>query len=679
MSESSKGPLVLHWPDGPAGARPVALSGEERVSEPFRFDVHLNVEPKDGETVNLSRLVDSECSVGLVLASGGVRWIHGLTTEVGAVAAGPGGITLHLVLEPPLALLRRRAAGRVFQDQTPGALVEAVCEPLGRKMEIHVHETGKPRSYRVQYDESDLNFLERILEDEGWIYSFDHKKGALRWHVREGRATGEHCPGPHEISPRAAVTTEDLDDVIRDASLAHRGLTGSVSLCVAGPDGSATSVKGGSGDGASTWVVPAWPVVGWDGQGTAPVQPEATSRTNALESSRVVLRVAGALRGLVPGGTVKVRDLPAALDADGTYFVWSTSITASEDGVDVVAELVPSGTLVAPGWRAARRRAVGPQLAVVAGDTSGAAVTDDLGRIQVRFPWDESGATSCWIPVVQGLAGQEWGTRFIPRVGQTVVVDFVDGDPEQPLVVGTVHHPGAKPGSYDAPERFGWRSEPGGPKNRSSEITIRDPEATEGDPEVLIRAQTDLCVDVDRDFEASILGTTTVQAGGEEPGVTLAMDTEGNVSTDVNGNVSTDVKGDSTHQIAGKLRTETKADATLKANGTLEINASEIVLNASKITLKGGELTLSGSKLDASTTGDVSVSATGNVSVQATQNLTNEATLSLTNKAGLSLTNEAGTTLSQKANIMIESEAEAGQKVDTSGMLVLGGSMIQLG
>ncbi|RMH18136.1 MAG: type VI secretion system tip protein VgrG, partial [Gemmatimonadetes bacterium] len=661
MTPAGFDPFSLHWPQAPGGSSVRSIEGHEAISRPFRYEVAVNV-PNPGR-LSLDGLVDSACAVGINLASGETRWVNGIATEVEAVGFGPDGCDLRVVLEPTLALLRRSSHCRIFQDKSTADILKAVIEAQAIDLKTMPSEaTTWP--YRVQYNETDLDFVERLAADEGWSYYWLHSrtKHELVFHDGGGGAL-PRCPGPAAISAVPSPSSMQQEDVIERFTVARRGATDAIALVT--PDPALADVRRDTaGSGPVTREECWWPVVSVP-KGAAP----AKGRLKAARAVASSVRVEGALRGLVAGHCVRVEGLPpgAALkkeDSDGCVVDLHLHATVHE--ASVVAHLVPSDAALPPPVAPRAPHMAGAQLALVSGKEPDTVWADDLGRVMVRFPWDSSGskpeACTCWIPVMQGLSGADWGTHYMPRVGQTAVVTFLDGDPDQPIVVGTLHCAPRTPPAFDAPERFGMRSKVGGPKSLASEFTILDRKPTRGDEEgsegedgpaeqVFLQAQADLMVNVARDWSSTVEGklSSTVTTGDVDlevkQGALTANIAQGALTLTVGGQHSIESKGGVTHKVTGDAVLNVSGALKIAVDGPVTIEGKDSVTIEGKkgVTIKGGPVEISGSKVDVDSKGAVDISATGNLSQKATENITAEATLGLTNKAGTSLTNQAGT------------------------------------
>jgi type VI secretion system secreted protein VgrG len=319
--------------------------------------------------------------------------------------------------------------------------------------------------------------------------------------------------------------------------------------------------------------------------------------------------------------------------------------------------------------------------------------TDKYGRIKVQFHWDRKGEmnenSSCWIRVAQGWAGKQWGAMFLPRVGQEVLVTFMDGDPDRPLVTGSVYN-STQTVPYDLPDE-------------QTKSTIKSNTTKEGDgfneirfddlkenEEVFIHAQKDLSLKVLNNEVADVKNARYAfvkQGKDEEP----AIDEGIQDMLVVVGNRKIEVKGDESEEIhtnEGKYTQEvTKTrEITVKDNETHtnEKDYTQTVKGKYDLTVDGDYTQTVKGKCTLKVEGDLIIDVSGKVSIQAGLDLLAEAGGSLTNKAGTDLTNDAGKNLNNKAGMDLTNEGgmnvtnKASMDVTNEGLNVTNNAKVAL-
>ena len=300
--------------------------------------------------------------------------------------------------------------------------------------------------------------------------------------------------------------------------------------------------------------------------------------------------------------------------------------------------------------------------------------TDKYGRIKVKFHWDLAAGkdenSSCWIRVSQRWAGKNWGMMFIPRIGQEVVVSFLEGDPDRPLVTGSVYNatqtvPYTLPSDQTKSTMKSNSSKGGAGFN---ELRFEDKKDSE---EVFLHAQKDYNITVLNNQTSTVKKNrkTTVEEENDDLIVskgnrTIKVET-GNETHEVKGTRSVKVTGDETHT------DEANFDQTVKGNFTLKVTGNITIEATGSVKIK------SGTAFDTEAGTAMTQKSGTDFKNEAGTNMTNKASMNMTNEAGMNMSNEGKIQLSNKG-AMIESKASGMQTVDGGGMLALKGGLIKL-
>ncbi|HEX2011576.1 MAG TPA: type VI secretion system tip protein TssI/VgrG, partial [Roseateles sp.] len=507
---------------GRAILEPVRLAGREGVNSLFDYELLLKTTTAfigANSTAELDR--DSflgrelSCSVSLdgmgrFIAGAvggapghvgaGTREINALITHA-AFAGQQGRHTLYrLTLRPWLHLATLSTDCKVFQNKTPIEVLDELLADYTFPVEKRLYglEGARPRYYApldycVQYNESDFEFFERLCQEWGISYHFEHAEGKHRLVLSDAMASFRpspsaayqaveyHPPGwkvdaeyIHRFEPEHALTsgqysTRDYDYTQPRADLSA---TRAQPRPTAQADGEVYQWHASQGGshyaqpraGASTEAGTASNT----GEGSAHEQGRhlALLRMQALRTHGRRAQASGNLRAMVPGCTFHLTQHPQAqanveyLILDTTFLVEDVdqasqrradSAAASMDStapqhwrvqVDFTAH--PVNETLRPALTRTKPHTHGPQTALVVGPAGQNIWTDELGRIKVQFPWDRLGQrnehSSCWVRVSSPWAGNQLGGVHIPRIGQEVIVDFIGGDPDLPLCTGRVHN-----------------------------------------------------------------------------------------------------------------------------------------------------------------------------------------------------------------------------------------------
>ncbi|NUP05918.1 MAG: type VI secretion system tip protein VgrG [Polyangiaceae bacterium] len=591
--------------------RVIRFHGEERVNTPYELDVEVAA-PLDLDPLTAleETLLGNPGTLVMMDSRDVPRAVHGLVTSYEVDRSLEADVVrVRMKLSSRLSLLKMREHSRIFQDQT----VPAIVERLMREWRIaHSFElAGKytPRTYCTQYHETDYDFLRRILAQEGIFFYFRQDPEADAEHVVfSDDALYKAIPGRHgKLTMRSGRFEIDEGDVIElgvrrkirptaarigDFDFRHPHLPLRSLQLTADP-------KGVAGDLGSERM----------GTYTFGHETEHEESQSAEKREEKATRMLEALRadGLSVAGTSRSRKLlPGhAFTLDGHFIeslnrdwvvvaVMHEGRTPEFGGLETddvysnefEAAAIESALRMPP--VVARRVQHGNQTASVVGGAEGEPFTDSYGRIKVQFHWDLEGRkddrASCWIRVAQPWAGAGYGTQFVPRVGSEVVVTFLDGDPDRPLVIGTVYN-GTSPQPFGLPSqrtKSGFRSmsTPGG--DGGSEISFDDDKGRE---QVLVKAQRNFDVEVGSDHGVTVGGNatlrvegqltenitgthTTTVVGGQTTLVTLQKTTQvlGDVIDAVRGTTDRRVSGDENVRIEGMRREDIASHETFVRN-----------------------------------------------------------------------------------------------------------------
>ncbi|MEL1265702.1 type VI secretion system Vgr family protein [Pseudoxanthomonas putridarboris] len=563
----------------------VRMQAHERLGHDFRYELRAI---SQDSTVDLGALLGRPMSVTVKEAQGYTRHFHGIVAE--AAQAGFQVIqdlryaVYEVTLVPKPWLLRHGKDCRIFKNQSVPEIVRTVLAEIGyTDVRLGLGGSYPPREYCVQYRESGFDFISRLMEQEGIYYYFTHSAATHTMVLAD--ALGAHAAAPSfERIPYCPPGQKGsrMKDSITDWETARSIDSNRVQLTDYDwlrPKASllateeAPDAVGGSGIGdLDVFDYPGEHVTVADGQRYARVRAEA------LGAAQSQYRGHTDACGLAVGALFTLKDFPLA-EYNQEYLVTQTEIELVE--VDYVSgdaaarppfscrfTALPSRQPFRSLPTAPRPVIAGLQTAVVQGDTAEDIAVDKYGRVQVTFFWNApdkpKAQTSCPVRVASSWAGKRWGAVQIPRVGQEVVVSFLEGNPDRPLIIGSVYNADNMP-PYALPEnktRSGVksRSHLGGAEDYN-EIRFEDKKGSE---ELLLHAQKDLRHEVENDHFAT-----------------------------VDGNETAEIKRERTHTIGG--------DDTLKVGRTLRIEAGseiELVTGAARLVMKRtGEIELSGTRL----------------------------------------------------------------------------------
>ncbi|MGG5820269.1 type VI secretion system Vgr family protein [Falsiroseomonas sp. HW251] len=663
-----------------------SLRGAEAISVPFAFEA---------EVVSARTDLDPETMVGMkVLIRIGHdlearRLLHGIVESFSIGDAATAGLcNYHLYIVPWLQLLSHSADCRIFQDKTVPDIIRAVFHDHGfEDFTLRLHDSYPKREYCVQYRESTLAFVSRLMEEEGLFYYFEHEEQLHRL-------------------------------VISDANIAFKKLASPDINCFPGMDRKENAVWGWRQDYSMRTGKRTLRDFNFEAPGTELETEEATALSGIKPAQKAEIydypgqfmdlsrgkalvtltmeaeetgfhRVAGhsALPSLVPGFRLKVASHPMQSEIGKEYVlrrvnhsvtVGSYASGGGEDSYDNEFECFSASVAFRAPRKTPRPIVYGPQTAIVVGPAGEEIFTDKYGRIKLQFHWDRLGKkddkSSCWVRVSQSWAGKGYGFIQIPRIGQEVVVDFIEGDPDRPLVTGRVYNADQMPphGLPAGMVKSGFKSNSTKGGGGSNELTLDD---TKGKEQIYLHAQYDLdgviehneTRHVKNNRDTTIDANETQMVGGNE-----TQTVQKNQTITIVGNRTETVNESETVTVA-KLRT-----TLIGINDALTVGAArEHSVGAAETVTVGASRSVNvGSSQSVSVGRDQSVSVGGNQTTSVAKDETHKVGKKLTIEAGDQIvlkTGSATITMKKNGDIIIQGKQIT---IKGSGDVVIKGQKI---
>lgn len=442
--------LALDTSLGPDAMLVRSFSGWEAISAPFQLDLELACE---NDSVDLRSLLGTSATLRMARSGDTTRYWNGRISKVTQASRDPMLTSYRMEVVPWLSFLKLRQDCRIFQEKTVQDILTEVFATVGfHDFEFRLHGSLAKREYCVQYRETDFHFVSRLLEEEGIFYFFEHESDR---HVLVIANTSEaHTPCPQQQSARCVQSSHDVseEDVIDEWSRNEEFLTSSVSINDFNFKTPATNLLV-SLDRNSPFELYDFPGLH---QKMKPGQDLARVRLEELSTSSSLAHGQGTCRGFCTGYRFTLKDHYRDEWNDDYVLVeirhsatqGSDYHAGSLEGGDTVYRnefhCIPYSVPFRPLRGTARPIMTGCQTAIIVGPAGEEVYTDKFGRVKVQFHWDRKGKrneqSSCWIRVSQTWAGKNWGAISIPRIGQEVIVDFLEGNPDQPIIVGCVYN-----------------------------------------------------------------------------------------------------------------------------------------------------------------------------------------------------------------------------------------------
>ncbi|HVV93442.1 MAG TPA: type VI secretion system tip protein TssI/VgrG [Hyphomicrobiales bacterium] len=572
------------------------LEATEGLSELFEFRIDALSETAG---LDFNSVLGRPASVALVTSSGTPRQFTGIATE--AESLGPVGRyhAYRLVLRPWLWLLSQRANCRIFDKTVVGhptapEIIKKVFTEAGfSDFRASLNESYPELEYCVQYRETDLAFVCRLMEENGIYYFFEHTADKHTLVMADAALAHQPVPGLdaiHLVSTTAAG--EWQDEHVTQWTGERRFRTGKVTLNDYDYLQPATRLLRDS-EKPDGYALASFEAYDYPGRYTDPGEGErlAKVRVEAAQALDHRRYASGYAPSLFPGGTVRLADHPTD---DGDYLVVRSSCRITQQAyasVDTYADERSGRYEFQPKDRQFRAPRLtprpvihGPQTAKVVGKSGEEIDVDEHGRILVQFYWDRDKKPSRRVRVAQMWSGKSWGGQFIPRINMEVVIEHLEGDPDQPLVVGTVYN-GDNKLPYDLPAnqtQAGVKSNSSKGGGGYNELMFEDKKSSE---QIRVHAQKDLEVVVLNDESRSIghdLTTTIAHAETRTVGSKFTPPTGGASDhlTLKNGDYQVDVE-------SGTIQETAKLKITLQVGPSkLTIDPTGITLDAPTITIK---------------------------------------------------------------------------------------------
>jgi type VI secretion system secreted protein VgrG len=505
-----------------------SFSASEGLSELFEIMVTTLSERPD---IDFDDLIGQDCHIELDAQDGSTRIFHGVLTSGRRNGSAADLTSYDVVLRPWLWLLAHRSDCRFFLDKSVIDIVSEVFEKAGFKdFEFRTGESYAAIPYCVQYRETDLRFVSRLFEEHGIYYYFEHAADRHILVLADGLSS--HKPSPAAPALTFRIGWHHLPEQYLNDWVSNRSYTtGRVELSdydYLQPRKRMVASK----EEAERYRHGRFELYDYPGGYLEPDRGEqlAGFRLEAEQAFDRRRTASGLVPGLFPGSLIKLDGHMIEAENGGylavrCYHRYSgQSYRSGHDGGAVAEnykgdyEFLPSSIRYRVMELTPKPRVNGIHTAKVVGkpgEEREEISTDKLGRVWVQFPWDRNKQTSCPIRVAHAWAGRRWGEIFIPRVGMEVVVEYVEGNPDRPLIVGCVYN-GDNDVPYALPEnktKAGWKSDSSIGHQGYNEIVYEDKKGSE---QIGVHAQRNLNVVVLASESRSIGGNLSTTIGNSE-------------------------------------------------------------------------------------------------------------------------------------------------------------------
>jgi len=627
------------------------LTGYEGISRMFSYD--LNLLAHDNDAISFKSIVGQKVSITLHLPDGTPRYVSGYVSRFTQGETDERMFTrYHAQVVPWLWFLTREADCKIFQNMAVPDIISQVFNAFAFKdFRLSLKNSYPQTEYCVQYRETSFNFVSRLMEECGIFYYFDHTTQGKHTMVLADQSNNlPPCPGSpvsYDVQVGGLIDPEVIDNwhvgqEVRTGKYTvtdYNFTTPSTSLLANDP----TVVDLSASQPLELYDYPGLHTTKDQGDTVAKV------RMQEEEAGYMVISGSGNCRGLMSGYSFELKNHYRS-DQNTNYVVTEVrhfgsagdSYTAGATGSETYSNhftCIPASVTYRPPRVTPKPFVQGPQPALVVGKAGEEIWVDKYGRVIVQFYWDRLGQknenSSCWIRVSQPWAGGNWGAMWIPRIGQEVLVDFLEGDPDRPVITGRVYNADQMPPytlpDYQTRSTFMSRSSKGGGSSNYNELRFED---LKGQEQIFMNAEKDMDLRVENDSREFIganrhLIVTTNQQ--ELIQTDKHLHVQGNHFEKIEGNMSLQVVGNQLESVTGNKSLNVTGDQKESVTGNVSL----------------------------SVTGNQSESVTGNVSLSVTQGKSDSITMGyamtamsihLSAETGILIECPLGITLSSGAN-----------------------------
>lgn len=678
-----------------------SIRGSEAISELFEFYVNFSSANRE---INAEKILGSNVTLHFK-SEKHERFINGIITQFSQGRTSLEKDIYHteyfFTMRPKLWLLSLDSNCQIFQKKSTMEIIKNVLNEY--KIDVTESKCGNnSRTYCVQYNESSFNFISRLMEDEGIFYYFKHEKNKHTLIIRDSMDTNQKLKekagfikSNQEICPLGKVFNTSKNTFMN---------VGGYSAADYNYENSNTKLFNKLN-------------TKWKGQTLFYEYPGGFSqakdgeklsklRIQEIECKHMMLQGDSTIPDFSPGTTFELADHNAKSFND-SYILYKVEhiFDRTEKNGFVYRNrfwALPKGTEFRPPRKTHKPKIYGNQTAVVVCPSKQEIYRDKYCCIKVHFHWDQKGKSkdtndsSCWIRVAQLMAGSNWGAVYVPRVGQEVVVSFLEGDPDKPLVVGCVYNDQFKPPYSESQDKISTMKTVTFTDDKGfNEIRFNDEKEKE---EIFIHAQKDMKTDIvnsretkieeDNDKLDILKGSRSVKLHAKDnkkkadyslelvKGNRSILLQEGNSSFVIKkGNSSVELqKGNQTVEIDG--------DCTIKISGNLKIEADKnISIEAGKeISIKSGTSIKADAERNITIKADASATfkATRNFSCESGASMKIKSSLSTDLKAGASMNISAGASMNIKSNTFMNIKCTGILNAEGTGAANLTGAAVQI-
>ncbi len=687
--------IAIDTPLGPHVLLLRGFTGQESLSRLFSFE--LDLLSTDAE-IKFENIIGQKVTVRVRLGKDKERYFHGMINRFVQTGSTVGLVNYRATMVPSLWFLTRTADCRIFQNKKVPDIIQEIFKENGiTDIKTVLKATYEPREYCVQYRETDFNFVSRLMEQYGMFYFFEHEEKKHTVVLSDDLSAHQPCLEQSKVSWNPQGSASLNEDVITGLQWEETFRFGQYAVTDYNFETPSTSLRaevktqievGGNGK---------YEIYDYPGEYGKKAEGDSLAkiRMQEEEAQYKVMSGSGTARVFTSGYKFTLQDYDARKDVNGDYVLtqvqhvasvgntYATGATGGAEKGDYSNSFtcIPAKRPFRPPLVTPKPMVRGPQTAVVVGKSGEEIWTDKFGRVKVQFHWDRYGkmneSSSCWVRVSQNWAGKQWGGVFIPRIGQEVIVEFLEGDPDRPIITGRVYNAEQMP-PYALPAnqtQSGVKSNSSKGGGGSNELRFEDKKGSE---EIYLHGQKDWTIAIDNDKNQTVghdesltIGNNRTKKVGVDQSETIGSNKTINVGANhtesIVANKSLTVGGNHTETISGA-----EAITVNMASAHTIALARALTIGAGYQVSVGGAMNETIGGLKAEEIGGLkSVNVVGNSSETTKANKSTDATGNIAEKAGKDIAMSAGKNVTTSATDNISDTAGKDVTIKAGKKMVL--------
>ncbi len=684
--------------DNVLGLRSIVV--KEQISRPFEIEAQFSSLDPD---IVFDDIVGHPVVVSLNVAAGPPRLWHAIVSRFVFVGQVEQYFHYQATLVPWLWALTRTADCRIFQEKTIPDIVQDVLRERGlNDFELRLTGSYPTWEYCAEYRETEFNFVCRLLEQEGIAYYFKHDDEKCSLILADDKSAYDLSSEFPELYYRPEGGDERLEDTVTSWKIERlvqptKYILNDFNFNVPNQSliGVAQISRGHALNDGNVFDYPGSYSVFAEGERLAQI------RLEELQAGLDTVRAQTSCAAVSAGMLVSLNDHPRA-DQNREYLITSVRLFhdagefSSTQSVTPKARCeftaIPSEQSFRPPRTTPKPIVQGPQTAIVVGPSGSEIYTDAQGRVKVHFHWDRYSnrdeKSSCWIRVSQSNAGKGWGSMITPRIDQEVIVEFLEGDPDRPIITGRVYNGDQRPpygGGQGVTSGLKSQTHKG---SGSNEMSMDD---TAGKEKLTLNGQYDMNTTVGNNQTNNVGVDQTEEVGSNRKVDIGANDTlavTGNRDVSITGNHKTTVSGKEDESIGGASTVSVGGASSLSVKGkrTETIAGAHTIMNpkmmitaASSYTVAAGsKLTETSPKVNLLAGSKFLANSGGKMDIKASAKMTQQSGAAMNVKSGAALKMQSAAAMNLKAGAALKASASGAMNMKSGGAMTQKASVIKL-